>query len=122
MHGRTTLALLSAAAIGHVAGEAPPTSGNPPNVAYKATIEKAFFEDAVLPGPLKASIVAQAPADGEGVGFTVHFENLPDEGGPFSKSSPFFAAPHARWTKADPTKPTTCIARLSPRTETAPRR
>lgn len=86
MHGKTTLALLSAAAIGQVVAEASETSGNPANVVYKATIDKPFFADAILPGQLKASIVAQAPADGKGVNFNVQFENLPDEGGPFSKS------------------------------------
>lgn len=89
MQGKATFALLSAAAIGQVAaGGAPETSGNPPNVAYKATVDKAWFPDAVLPGPLKASISAKAPSDGEGVKFNVHFENLPAEGGPFSMSLP----------------------------------
>jgi len=85
MHRKATFALLSAAAIGQVAaGEAPETSGNPPNVVYKATVDKAWFPDAVLPGPLKASISAKAPSDGEGVKFNVHFDNLPEEGGPFT--------------------------------------
>lgn len=87
MYGKTAFALLGAAAMVN-AGDAPETSGNPSNVAYKATIEEVGFADAVLPGELKGHISAQAPADGKGVNFEVHFENLPEEGGPFSMFLP----------------------------------
>jgi hypothetical protein len=84
MHAKTTLALLSAAALGRAATDAPETSDNPPSVVYKAEIKDVFFADAVLPGDLKGHITAQAPKDGKGVKFDVHFENLPEEGGPFT--------------------------------------
>ena len=87
MHAKTTLALLSAAALGRAATDAPETSDNPPSVVYKAEIKDVFFADAVLPGDLKGHITAQAPKDGKGVKFDVHFENLPEEGGPFSTYS-----------------------------------
>lgn len=89
MHSKSVFALLSAAAVGRVAAEAPPTEGNPTNVVYKASLpEEPFFSDAVLPGPLKGHITAQAPTDGKGVKFDIHFENLPVEGGPFSMWNP----------------------------------
>ncbi|KAI6781052.1 Cell surface superoxide dismutase [Cu-Zn]-like protein [Emericellopsis cladophorae] len=85
MHGKTALAIVGAAAIGRVsAGDAPETSGNPPNVIYRATIEKPGFADADLPGELMGSIFAQAPPGGRGVVFRAEFENLPLEGGPFT--------------------------------------
>lgn len=89
MYSKIFLAALSAGLVGTVSAvDAPHVSGNPLDVAYKATLpEKPFFSEAALDGNVKGSIYAQAPQDGTGLKFTVKFENLPKEGGPFCKYS-----------------------------------
>lgn len=82
------LAILMATSMSFVAAQgtqdAPQTSGNPPDVAYEATLpQDAFFTKGSLTGNVKGSIRAQAPQDGRGVKFTVKFDNIPVEGGPF---------------------------------------
>lgn len=87
MFAKATLAVLFATMIGQsMAQTATPVTDNPVGVVYKATLpDKPFFTDAAITGPLKGSIAAIAPIDRNGVKFTVKFENLPAEGGPFSK-------------------------------------
>ncbi|PHH85800.1 hypothetical protein CDD83_11149 [Cordyceps sp. RAO-2017] len=64
--------------------DAPKISGNPTDVVYKASLpDQAFFTKGSLDGNVKGSITAQAPEDGVGVKFSVRFENIPKEGGPF---------------------------------------
>jgi hypothetical protein len=59
-------------------------TGNPVDVLYKASLpEKPFFKDANIDGNVRGFISGQAAADGNGITFTVQFENLPKEGGPF---------------------------------------
>lgn len=88
MRTQGILAVLSSAIIGSVvASDAPIVTGNPTDVEYTATLpETPFFKNAAIEGNVKGSITATVPADGKGVTYTVKFENLPKEGGPFSKS------------------------------------
>lgn len=59
---------------------------NPAGVVYKATFpDKPFFTTGTLKGNVKGSITALAAANGTGVQFSVDFQNLPTEGGPFCK-------------------------------------
>lgn len=87
MRFQAVAAALSLAVVGQVVAEdATPVTDNPAGVAYKATLPKErFFKDAALDGNVKGSISAVAAADGNGVKFSVKFENLPKEGGPFSR-------------------------------------
>lgn len=77
--------VLSMAAQAVWAGPAAATSNNPLDDVYTASTTKTFFSDAALPGPFAAGIVAQTPRDGRGVTVDVYMNNLPTEGGPFSR-------------------------------------
>jgi hypothetical protein len=81
---RSYAALSLALAAGAVAQDATPVTGNPVGAVYKATLpEEPFFAGAAIEGNVKGYISAVSAPDGNGVEFTVHFENLPKEGGPF---------------------------------------
>lgn len=83
-----TTSLSAALVAAQATQDAPKISVNPTDVAFKATLpEDAFFAAGSLNGNVKGSIRAQAPEDGQGVKFTVRFENIPAEGGPFRESS-----------------------------------
>ncbi|KAK5990737.1 Cell surface Cu-only superoxide dismutase [Cladobotryum mycophilum] len=86
MRSQGVIAFLSTALVGSVmAQEATITTNNPAGIIYKGTLpEKPFFAQAAISGNVKGSITAETPADGKGVKFTVKFENLPKEGGPFT--------------------------------------
>lgn len=67
--------------------QAPQITGNPTGVVYEAFLpEEAFSAKETLKGNIKGYIRAESPPDGVGVKFTVNFENLPADGGPFGKS------------------------------------
>lgn len=71
-------------------GDALVVSNNPPGVVYLATLpEVAFTKGSAYAngGNAKGHVSAVASPDGVGVMFSVHFSNLPKEGGPFSKSN-----------------------------------
>jgi hypothetical protein len=75
---------------GRALADAPETTNNPVGVVYQATLpDEPFFAGAAIEGNVKGSITAVARENGKGVRFTVMFENLPTEGGPFSQSFPF---------------------------------
>lgn len=78
--------VLGAAAIaGRALAEAPPSTDNPTGVVYQAVLpDEPFFAGADIEGNVKGSITAVSREDGNGVRFTVKFENLPTEGGPFT--------------------------------------
>ncbi|KAM4059095.1 copper/zinc superoxide dismutase (SODC) domain-containing protein [Hirsutella rhossiliensis] len=79
-----TASLSAALVAAQATQDAPRISGNPTDVAYEATLPNdAFFKQGSLNGNVKGSIRAQAPKDGNGVKFTVRFDNVPAEGGPF---------------------------------------
>ncbi|KAK3191508.1 hypothetical protein K4F52_002323 [Lecanicillium sp. MT-2017a] len=86
MYSKALIAAASAALLGRAAAEdAMPASNNPVGAAYKAMLpEEPFFESAALEGNIKGGIWAETAADQVGTKFTVKFENLPKEGGPFS--------------------------------------
>ncbi|PVH71520.1 hypothetical protein DL98DRAFT_435035 [Cadophora sp. DSE1049] len=64
--------------------DAPMISGNPTGVVYEADLPPdPFFTKGAFNGNIKGSIRAEAPDDGNGVLFTVRFENFSIEGGPF---------------------------------------
>jgi hypothetical protein len=87
---RSYAALSLALAAGAVAQDATPVTGNPVGAVYKATLpEEPFFAGAAIEGNVKGYISAVSAPDGNGVEFTVHFENLPKEGGPFGKHQSF---------------------------------
>ena len=80
------ITLLSAVVATARAEDAPPVTGNPASVSYKATLpETPFSQVEGLQGNIRGSVVAKAAPDGVGVEFTVNFENLPRTGGPFRK-------------------------------------
>ncbi|KAH7303772.1 superoxide dismutase [Stachybotrys elegans] len=85
---RTSLGLhiLGATLAGRVlADDAPPSTDNPAGVVYQAILPKEpFFAGAAIEGNVKGSIMAVAEDDGNGVMFSIMFENLPAEGGPFT--------------------------------------
>ncbi|KJZ78353.1 hypothetical protein HIM_02391 [Hirsutella minnesotensis 3608] len=75
---------LAAAVVAAQTQDAPRISSNPTGVMYEASIpQQAFFTQGALNGNVQGSIRAEAPADGNGVKFTVSFSNIPKEGGPF---------------------------------------
>lgn len=79
MLAQAALAVLSAAFMGlAIAQDATLVTDNPLGVVYEATLP-------VTPtsGDLKGSVAGITPIDKKGVKFTVKFENLPTEGGPF---------------------------------------
>lgn len=77
-----------AAIVGGALAQAPPSTDNPKGAIYQAVLpEEPFFADADIEGNVMGSITAASREDGKGVRFTVKFENLPAEGGPFSQSS-----------------------------------
>ncbi|KAI9171472.1 Cell surface Cu-only superoxide dismutase [Paramyrothecium foliicola] len=81
----STFAPLAALVAQAIAQDATPVTGNPIGVLYKATLpEKPFFAGADIEGNVKGFISGVATPDGNAVEFTVQFENLPKEGGPFS--------------------------------------
>lgn len=88
MYSKALIAAASAALLGRAAAEdAMPASNNPVGAAYKAMLpEEPFFESAALEGNIKGGIWAETAADQVGTKFTVKFENLPKEGGPFCTS------------------------------------
>ncbi|KLU83575.1 hypothetical protein MAPG_02629 [Magnaporthiopsis poae ATCC 64411] len=94
MQTKTIATILATAAIGVSAqnrttgklGDALVVSNNPPGVVYVATLpEVAFTKGSAYAngGNAKGHVSAVASPDGVGVMFTVHFSNLPKEGGPF---------------------------------------
>lgn len=87
MRVQAAVAAFSMAVVGQVAAQdAPAVTDNPVGVTYKATLPaERFFKDADLEGNAKGYISAVAAEDGNGVKYTVKFENLPKEGGPFCK-------------------------------------
>lgn len=77
----------AAALVTSVIADAPPSTDNPAGVVYQAVLpDEPFFAGAAIDGNVKGSITAVARENGNGVRFAVKFENLPAEGGPFSKS------------------------------------
>ncbi|KAM4061129.1 copper/zinc superoxide dismutase (SODC) domain-containing protein [Hirsutella rhossiliensis] len=87
MHAAALISVTFSAALVVAQGtqDAPQTSGNPTGVVFEAALPaEAFSGKDALNGNIKGSIRAEAPPDGVGVKFTVHFENLPKEGGPFA--------------------------------------
>ncbi|EGY18390.1 hypothetical protein VD0002_g5519 [Verticillium dahliae] len=95
MRTQSVLSIIVAAAIGRVAaqeepvtgelGDAPIVEGNPPGVVYEAVLpEDPFFAGVDIEGNVKGSITAISAPDGVGVEFKVTFSNLPKEGGPFA--------------------------------------
>ncbi|EEY18399.1 cytosolic Cu/Zn superoxide dismutase [Verticillium alfalfae VaMs.102] len=95
MRTQSVLSIIMAAAIGRVAaqeepvtgelGDAPIVEGNPPGVVYEAVLpEDPFFAGVDIEGNVKGSITAISAPDGVGVEFKVTFSNLPKEGGPFA--------------------------------------
>ncbi|EON97915.1 putative cytosolic cu zn superoxide dismutase protein [Phaeoacremonium minimum UCRPA7] len=97
MRLQSSFSLLSTSVIASVAAQGVPTGelgnataveNNPPGVVYVATLpaEAAFKPAYPDGGNVKGSINAVASPNGMGVIFKVKFENLPSEGGPFSKT------------------------------------
>ena len=67
-------------------GDADKVTDNPTGAVFKATLPTdPFFKAGSLNGNARGSISAVSAVGGEGVQFTVKFENLPKEGGPFGK-------------------------------------
>ncbi|KAL8414729.1 hypothetical protein RB594_005806 [Gaeumannomyces avenae] len=95
MQTKTIATILATAAVGVSAqnetatgklGDALVVSNNPPGVVYVATLpEVAWTKGSAYAdgGNAKGHVSAVASPDGVGVMFTVHFSNLPKEGGPF---------------------------------------
>ncbi|UNI14938.1 Superoxide dismutase [Purpureocillium takamizusanense] len=82
--GIATAVVYAAVAAAQATQDAPVINGNPAGVAYKAVLPNAtFFHVDDLVGNVKGVVVAETPADGVGVKFTVEFSNLPKSGGPF---------------------------------------
>ena len=84
----TAFATVLSAALATAASDAPRILANPTDVKFTANLpEKPFFHVSNLDGNVQGYIEASAGEGGAGVKFKVKFENLPKEGGPFSKSS-----------------------------------
>ncbi|KAH8179921.1 copper/zinc superoxide dismutase (SODC) domain-containing protein [Sarocladium implicatum] len=75
----------AAAIVGRALAQAPPTTDNPKGAIYQAVLpDEPFFSGAAIEGNIKGSITGASREDGKGVRFTIKFENLPAEGGPFT--------------------------------------
>ncbi|KAJ6445968.1 superoxide dismutase protein [Purpureocillium lavendulum] len=82
--GALVTVVYAAAAAAQATQDAPVITGNPTGARYKAVLpDTPFFHVDGLSGNVKGSIIAETPADGVGVQFSVHFSNLPKTGGPF---------------------------------------
>ena len=81
----TTIGAASTA-LSQATQDAPVITNNPVGTSAKATLPaEPFFKEGSLRGNVQGSIQATTGANGVGVDFVVHFSNLPQEGGPFSK-------------------------------------
>ena len=69
------------------APDAPPVENQPEGKSFTATLPEEPFWTGALDGNVKGYVSAKTGPDGVGATFDVKFENLPKEGGPFSKSS-----------------------------------
>ncbi|KEY66161.1 hypothetical protein S7711_05330 [Stachybotrys chartarum IBT 7711] len=85
MHSLSAALPAIAALVGQaLAQTAEPVTNNPVGPTYRATLpDEPFFAGAAIEGNVRGSITGQATEDGTGVEFTVEFDNLPAEGGPF---------------------------------------
>jgi hypothetical protein len=78
-----TLAVLAGQALAQQNAIA--VTNNPEGVRYRATLpDEPFFAGADIEGNVRGFVEAVAAPGGSGVEFTIEFENLPAEGGPFS--------------------------------------
>ncbi|KAH7328717.1 superoxide dismutase [Stachybotrys elegans] len=86
MHSRSIITAAATVFVGQaLATDAIPVTGSPAGVVYRAELpEEPFFAGADIEGNVRGFISGSAPADGNGVAFTVSFENLPTSGGPFA--------------------------------------
>lgn len=86
MFSKALVAVASAALMGRAIAEDAMPQDSPAGASYKAVLpEEPFFAEAALDGNVKGGIWAETAENGIGTKFTVKFENLPKEGGPFCK-------------------------------------
>ena len=107
MYASKILAIAALGASGVLAQDtpinAPRVENNPEGKSFVATLPEEPFWTGSLDGNVKGYVSAKAGPDGVGATFNVKFENIPKEGGPFSKllcdsRSTFFLRGHTRLT------------------------